>query len=159
MTTKFQHLMHIWRGRDKFLNQMNPTFIDPITKNTLYCMKILGNSQLQTTKYWGKEACNWGNGLSAAIKLGSLEKTVGASLIALCCVLSSLFLEKKTNYITFCLRSWHSIFLQKKTNYFLIMCQTKVLFYWLQVCLQLDCKNLGSGVPSLMAADKPCNLL
>ena len=38
-----------------------------------------------------KEGCNWGHGLSAAIKLGSLKKTVGASLIALCCVLSSPF--------------------------------------------------------------------
>ena len=26
-----------------------------------------------------KEGCNWGHGLSAALKLGSLEKTVGAS--------------------------------------------------------------------------------
>ena len=27
------------------------------------------------------------------------------------------------------------------------------MLYLLQVCLQPDCKNLGSGVPSLMAAD------
>ena len=27
------------------------------------------------------------------------------------------------------------------------------MLYWLQVILQPDCKNLGSGVPSLMAAD------
>ena len=39
---------------------------------------------------------------------------------------------------------------------FLIRCHTKVLLYWLQVKLQPDCKNLGSGLPSLMAADKPC---
>ena len=38
----------------------------------------------------------------------------------------------------------------------MIRCQTKVLLYWLQVSLQPDCKNLGSGVPILMAADKPC---
>ena len=38
----------------------------------------------------------------------------------------------------------------------MIRCQTKVLLYWLQVSLRPDCKNLGSGVPSLMAADKPC---
>ena len=37
----------------------------------------------------------------------------------------------------------------------MIRCQTKVLLYWLQVSVQPDCKNLGSGVPSLMAADKP----
>ena len=33
-----------------------------------------------------------------------------------------------------------------------------VLLYWLQVSLRPDCKNLGSGVPSLLAADKPCQL-
>ena len=38
----------------------------------------------------------------------------------------------------------------------MIRCQTKVLLYWLQVSLRPDCKNLGSGVPSLRAADKPC---
>ena len=38
----------------------------------------------------------------------------------------------------------------------MIRCQTKVLLYWLQVSLRPDCKNFGSGVPSLMAADKPC---
>ena len=37
-----------------------------------------------------KDGCNRGHGLSAAIKLGSLAKTVGASLIALWCVLSSV---------------------------------------------------------------------
>ena len=31
-----------------------------------------------------------------------------------------------------------------------------VLLCWLQVSLRPDCKNLGSGVPILMAADKPC---
>jgi hypothetical protein len=29
--------------------------------------------------YETKEGCNWGNGLSAAIKIGTPEKTVGAS--------------------------------------------------------------------------------
>ena len=43
-----------------------------------------------------KEGCNRGHGLSAAIKLGSLEKTVGASLIALWCVLSNPFSVEKT---------------------------------------------------------------
>ena len=43
-----------------------------------------------------KEGCNGGHSLSAAIKLGSLEKTVGASLIALWSVLSSLFFVEKT---------------------------------------------------------------
>jgi hypothetical protein len=38
------------------------------------------------------EGYNRGHGLSAAIKLGSLEKTVGACLIALWFVLSSPFL-------------------------------------------------------------------
>ena len=42
------------------------------------------------------------------------------------------------------------------SNHFLIRCQTKVLLYWLQVSLRPDSKNLVSGVPSLMAADKPC---
>ena len=32
----------------------------------------------------------------------------------------------------------------------------KGIAFWLQVILQPDCKNSGSGVPSLMAADKPC---
>ena len=41
-----------------------------------------------------KEGCNRGHGLSAAIKLGILEKTIGASLFALWCVLSSLFCRK-----------------------------------------------------------------
>ena len=42
-----------------------------------------------------KEGCNREHGLSASIKLGSLEKNVGASVIALWCVLSSpLFVEK-----------------------------------------------------------------
>ena len=45
-----------------------------------------------------KKGCNRGHGLAAAIKLGSLEKTVGASLIALWCVISSLFCRK--NYTT-----------------------------------------------------------
>ena len=46
-------------------------------------------------RYKTKEGCKWGHGLSAAIKLGSLEKTVGASLFALWCVLiSPVFVEK-----------------------------------------------------------------
>ena len=61
-------------------------------------MPIFAYVHMFTTKnmltYVGgsKEGCNRGHGLSAAIKLGSLEKTVGASLIALWCVLSSPFL-------------------------------------------------------------------
>ena len=43
-----------------------------------------------------KEGCNRGHGLSAAIKLGILEKSDGASLIALWCVLSSPFFVEKT---------------------------------------------------------------
>ena len=43
-----------------------------------------------------KEDCNRGHGLSAAIKLGSLEKTVGAPLVALWCELSSAFFVEKT---------------------------------------------------------------
>ena len=43
-----------------------------------------------------KEGCNRGHGLSVAIKLGSLEKTIGASLIALWCALSSPFFVEKT---------------------------------------------------------------
>ena len=43
----------------------------------------------------GKEGCNWGHGLSAAIKPGSLEKTVGASVTALWCVLNSPFFVVK----------------------------------------------------------------
>ena len=45
------------------------------------------------------------------------------------------------------------------SNHFVIRCQIKVLLYQLQFSLKPDCKNLGSGVPSLMAADKPCLLL
>ena len=41
-----------------------------------------------------KEGCNLGHGLSAAIKVGSLYKTVGGSLFALWCVLSSPFFGK-----------------------------------------------------------------
>ena len=33
---------------------------------------------------------------------------------------------------------------------------SSTIFGRLQVSLQPDCKNLGSGVPSLMAADKLC---
>ena len=50
------------------------------------------NGQVPQEAIPGKEGCNRGHGLSAAIKLGSLEKTVEASLIALWCVLSSFFL-------------------------------------------------------------------
>ena len=46
------------------------------------------------SEIWAKEGCNRGHGLSAAIKLGSLEKNIGDSLIALWCVLSSLFFSK-----------------------------------------------------------------
>ena len=45
------------------------------------------------------------------------------------------------------------------SNHFLIRCQRKVLLHWLQFSLKPDCKNLGSGFPSLIAADKPCLLL
>ena len=39
------------------------------------------NLHLNTYYVYVKEACNWGHGLSAAIKLGSLEKTVGTCLL------------------------------------------------------------------------------
>ena len=41
------------------------------------------NGQVPQEAIPGKEGCNRGHGLSAAIKLGSLEKTVEASLFAL----------------------------------------------------------------------------
>ena len=41
----------------------------------------------------------------------------------------------------------------------MIRCQTKIFLYWMQVSLRSDCKNLGSGLPSLMSADKPFPLL
>ena len=53
---------------------------------------VLNFIYLSTELLHLKEGCNTGHGLSAAIKLGSLEKTVGASLIALWCVQSSPFL-------------------------------------------------------------------
>ena len=45
-----------------------------------------------------KEGCNSGYGFSASIKLGSLEKTVGAFSIALWC--TEVFFCRK-NYISF----------------------------------------------------------
>ena len=44
----------------------------------------------------GKEGCNWGHGLSAAIKQGSLEKTVIASLFHSGLLSGSPFFVKKT---------------------------------------------------------------
>ena len=46
-----------------------------------------------------KEGCNWGHGLSAAIKVGSLEKTVGASLILHSGVYLAVLFRRK-NYTT-----------------------------------------------------------
>ena len=43
-----------------------------------------------------KEGCNWGQGLSAAIKLGSLEKTVGALSLHSGVDYSSPFIVEKT---------------------------------------------------------------
>ena len=57
--------------------------------------KLLVTFYLWYVRFWHKEGCNRGHGLSAAIKLGSLEKTVGASLIALWFALSSPFFYKK----------------------------------------------------------------
>ena len=132
----------------------------------------------------------------------SLEKTIGASPIALWCVLSSLFFVEKTKlhnilpsqvimsvpkksipsavvihyctWYTFFRNRYQSVFLKKRLaffwcqidfqiicnlfwhNHFLIRCHRKGLLYRLQVSLGPD---LGSGVPILMAADKPCPLL
>ena len=67
---------------------------------------------------------------------------------------SVLFLSKKPNYITFCQIDFQIICNLFWSNHFLIRCQTKVLLQWLQVSLKPDCKNWGSVVPILMAADK-----
>ena len=85
-----------------------------------------------------KEVCNRGHGLSAAIKLcrKSGEKCWSFSYCTLACTEQSYFCRKSYT--------------------FLIRCQTKVLLWWLQVSLKPDCENWGSGVPILMAADKPC---
>ena len=51
--------------------------------NLLSTQILARKSPLQTFRPAAKGGCNRGHSLSAAIKLGSLEKTVGASLIAL----------------------------------------------------------------------------
>ena len=43
--------------------------------------KLLVTFYLWYVRFWHKEGCNRGHGLSAAIKLGSLEKTVGTCLL------------------------------------------------------------------------------
>ena len=62
--------------------------------------------------YWPavRKVVIWGHGLSAAIKLGSLEKTVIACLFHS----GSPFLSKKPHYKTFCLHRWQSGFLHEK---------------------------------------------
>ena len=117
--------------------------------------------------------------MSAAIKLGSLEKTVGSCLLrsgvyyeqSFSCrkncttqpftfIGDSLFFYKrKTSIFLWCQIDFYIICNLFWSHYFLIRCQTNVLLYWLQVSLQPDCKNLDSGFPILMAADKPCPLL
>ena len=70
----------------------------------------------------GKEVCNWGVTCSC-LQLGSLEKTVKASLIALWYVLRPpFFVEKMMSHVMFLndlRRKVMSFFLQKKTNIFL----------------------------------------
>jgi hypothetical protein len=107
--------------------------------------------------------------LSATIKLKSLEKTVIASLFHSGLHSSTIFLWKKQchfweqqvmpffdkkilggkiDFLIICNLFW--------SNHFLIRCQTKVLLWRIHVSLGPNWKNPGSGVPSLMAADKPC---
>jgi hypothetical protein len=49
---------------------------------TSYSAYVATSTELDRVKIDGflnKEGCNWGHGLSAAIKIGTPEKTVGAS--------------------------------------------------------------------------------
>jgi hypothetical protein len=122
-----------------------------------------------------KECCNERHGLSATIKLGSLEKTVTSSLFHPGLNSGTIFLWKKRCHMLFWGTTGYAVFRQKKrpkifmmpnwffdhlqlflVQQFLIRCQTKVLLWRIHICLVPKWKNPGSGVPSLMAADKPC---
>ena len=118
-----------------------------------------------------KEGCNWGHGLSAAIKLGSLEKTVIVSLFHSVLHSGAIFLWKKTmSYVIlgndkkrpkfFMMPNWFFDHLQLfLVTLFFVRCQTKALLWRIHVSLGPKWKNQGSGLPSLMAADKPCHQL
>ena len=79
------------------------------------------NLHLNTYYVYVKEACNWGHGLSAAIKLGSLEKTVGTCLLR-----SGVYYEQsfscRKNCTTqpFAFVGDSPFFLQKKTSIFFL---------------------------------------
>ena len=73
-----------------------------------------------------KEGCNWGHGLSAAIKLGSLEKTVIASLFHSGLHSGTIFLWKKRCHMLFWGTTGYAVFRQKKDQNFL-WCQIDFL--------------------------------
>jgi len=122
-----------------------------------------------------KEGCYRGHGLSAAINLGSLGKTVIASLFhpglhsgAIFCgkndvicysieqQVMSFFGKKKTQKSLWCQIDFLIICNFFCFSQFLIKCHTKVLFWRIHASLGPKWKNPGTGVISLMAADKPC---
>ena len=66
-----------------------------------------------------KEGCNWGHGLSAAIKLGSLEKTVGTCLLRSGVYYEqSLSCRKNCTTQSFAFVGDSSFFLQKRLAFF-----------------------------------------
>ena len=117
-----------------------------------------------------KEVCN-GWVACGLLKLGSLEKTVIASLFHFGLHSGTIFCGK--NNVICYFGEWQVMpfFDKKKTNFFydfliirnffwsnhfLIRCQKNVLLWRIHVSLGPKWKNPGSGVPSLMTADKPC---
>ena len=64
-------------------------------------LKISGPSDKLDIRVQIKEGCNWGHGLSAAIKLGSLEKTITASLFHSGLHSGTIFLWKKQCHMVF----------------------------------------------------------
>ena len=88
LNTKLDKISHLLGVLTENGGKMNESY--PVRHSEFFWTNIFENA------IQNKEGCNWGHGLSAAIKIGTPEKTVGASLIALWCVLSSPFFVEKT---------------------------------------------------------------
>ena len=98
------------------------------------------------------------------LKLGSLEKTVIASQFLSGLHSGTIFLWIKQCHMSFWGATGYAVFWKKWFfdhlqlfcyNDFLIRCQKNVLLWRIHVSLGPKWKNPGSGVPSLIAVDKP----
>ena len=78
--------------------------------------KLLVTFYLWYVQFW--QGCNRGHGLSAAIKLGSLEKTIIASLFHSGLHSATIFLWKKQCHMLFWGTTGYVSFDKKKTNIF-----------------------------------------